>query len=205
MLLLECTSHIPPPPSPRLPPSPPLTPSPQPSENPVLASHFGRASVLALQGGPGTAEDYLPAGAVNSLGKHYAAYGASAGGLNGGAADVSNRTLHEYFLRPWIAIGRAGVRSAMASHNTVHDIPAHANEQLIDELRGSFSFGEGVILSDCDDIGVIYDFRMAANRTQAAALALKAGVDWDLQCGTDPIKWSYNKVETEWENRRCSV
>ena len=25
-------------------------------------------------------------------------------------------------------------------------------------------------------------------------LALKAGGDWDLQCGTDPAKWSYNKL-----------
>ena len=42
-------------------------------ENPTVASHMGRASVLALQGGPGNASTYLPAGQVCSLGKHFAA------------------------------------------------------------------------------------------------------------------------------------
>lgn len=163
-------------------------------ENPVIASHMGKASVLALQGGPGNSSGYLPLQSVNSLGKHFAAYGAAQGGLNGGAADVSNRTLHEVYLRPWMALGSAGVRCAMASHNTVADVPAHANGPLLDELRNSFGFGTGVVLSDCDDIGAIQDFRMASDGTHAAALALAAGVDWDLQCGTDPEKWSYNKL-----------
>jgi beta-glucosidase len=76
---------------------------------------MGRASVLALQGGPGNASTYLPDGRVCSLGKHFAAYGASIGGLNGGPADVSNRTLHEVYLRPWMALSRAGVRAVMPS------------------------------------------------------------------------------------------
>lgn len=41
-------------------------------ENPTIASHMARASVLALQGGPGYATDYLPEHHVCSLGKHYA-------------------------------------------------------------------------------------------------------------------------------------
>lgn len=41
-------------------------------ENPTVAAHMGRAAVLALQGGPGAATDYLPEHSVCSLGKHYA-------------------------------------------------------------------------------------------------------------------------------------
>ena len=81
----------------------------------AAASHMGRASVLALQGGPGNASTYLPDEHVCSLGKHFAAYGASIGGLNGGPADVSNRTLHEVYLRPRMALSRAGVRAVMPS------------------------------------------------------------------------------------------
>ena len=82
----------------------------------------------------------------------------------------------------------------MPSHNAVLDVPAHASKWLIDTtLRGTFGF-EGVALSDCNDIGVIYDFRMATNRTAAAALALNAGTTWDLQCGPDPSQWGYNKL-----------
>lgn len=160
-------------------------------ENPTVASTLGAAAVLGLQG-TGSPETYLEEGKVCSLAKHYAAYGAAVGGLNGGPADVSNRTLHEVYLRPWAAVGKAGARACMPSHNTVHDIPAHANEWLIDRaLRTEFKFGAGIALSDCNDIGAILAFGMAANHSQAAALALKAGVDWDLQCGTTASEWGY--------------
>ena len=164
-------------------------------ENPIMSSHMGRASVLALQGGPGNATTYLPEGHVVSLGKHFGAYGAALGGLNGGPADVSNRTLHEVFLRPWMALGRAGVRAVMPAHNTVGDVPCHSNKWMIQQkLREEYGFGEGVALSDCNDIGALYHFGMAESPTHAAGLGLEAGVDWDLQCGPDPAKWSYNKL-----------
>ena len=164
-------------------------------ENPIIASHMGRAAVIALQGGPGNATTYLPESAVVSLGKHFGAYGAAIGGLNGGPADVSNRTLHEVYLRPWIALGRAGVRAVMPAHNAVGDVPCHANRWMLQQkLRDEYGFGAGVALSDCDDIGALVSFGMAESRTHAAALALEAGVDWDLQCGDDPEKWSYNKL-----------
>ena len=63
-------------------------------ENPTVAGALGAAAVLGLQG-VGNPETYLEQGKVCSLTKHFAAYGASIGGLNGGPADVSNRTLHE--------------------------------------------------------------------------------------------------------------
>lgn len=106
-------------------------------ENPVLTSAMGVASVLGLQGGDGYStgpSSYLEPGKVVSLGKHFAAYGAAIGALNGGPADVSNRTLHEVYLRPWIALARAGVRAVMPSHNTVGDIPAHGNKWLLDQV-----------------------------------------------------------------------
>jgi hypothetical protein len=160
-------------------------------ENPTIASALGAAAVRGLQG-HGSPETYLESGKVCSLAKHFAAYGAAIGGLNGGPADVSNRTLHEVYLRPWAAVSKAGVRAVMPSHNTIHDIPAHANRWAIDgALRTEFGFGAGIALSDCNDIGAILASRMAANHSQAAALALKAGVDWDLQCGTTAENWGY--------------
>lgn len=171
------------------------------SSNPLHTSHMAVAAVKALQGcaPDATAEQcgprsYLDPSAVAALGKHYAAYGASRGGLNGGEAAVGNRTLHDVYLRPWRAMAAAGLRACMPSHNAVLDVPAHASRWLIeDTLRGTFGF-EGVALSDCNDIGVINDFRFSTNATDAAAIALRAGVTWDLQCGNDPDHWSYNKL-----------
>ena len=79
----------------------------------------------------------------------------------------------------------------MPAHQTVHDVPCHANAWLMQTLRDGMGFGAGVALSDCDDVGQTYHARMAANRSHAAALALIAGVDWDLQCGTNPEEWGY--------------
>lgn len=42
---------------------------------------------------------------------------------------------------------------------------------------------------------MLADYRFAANATHAAALGLKAGVDYDLQCGDNPDTWSYNKLQ----------
>eukprot|EP00750_Incisomonas_marina_P008546 INCI15511.2.p1 GENE.INCI15511.2~~INCI15511.2.p1 ORF type:complete len:720 (+),score=138.36 INCI15511.2:139-2298(+) len=164
------------------------------SENPLVTSHMGRASVLGLQNGA-KQDEYLGNVSVASLGKHYTAYGAAMGGLNGGPAEITKRMLFDVFLRPWKAMAEAGLRSCMPSHNTALNVPCHGSEYLIDTvLRKQFGFSNGVALSDCNDIGVLVDFRVAANVSHAAAIALKAGVDWDLQCGTDPSQWSYNQL-----------
>jgi len=179
------------------------------SENPTLTAHMAYESTIGLQGGPSNnSTSYLPqeqegqnsSATVISLAKHFAAYGAAAGGLNGGAADVSPRTLFEVYLKPWRALGRAGARATMPSHNSVMGIPAHGNGGLIGGVyREKYGFGEGVTLSDCNDIGVLQDFRIANNRSHAAALALKAGVDWDLMCGNDPASWGYNTLEQAYQ------
>jgi len=62
--------------------------------------------------------------------------------------------------------------------------PCHAHPYLVNDVfRDEFSFGDGIIVSDCNDIEALVDFRTAANLTHAAANALLGGVDLDLQCG----------------------
>ena len=121
-----------------------------------------------------------------ALGKHYAAYGAALGGLNGAPAELSERTLREFYLHSWRAFAKAGGKGAMTAHNSVLGRPCHAHPWLVNEVfRKEFSFGDGIIVSDCNDIEALVDFRVAANITDAAAEALKGGVDLDLQCGSN--------------------
>ena len=116
--------------------------------------------------------------------RHYAAYGAAQGGLNGAPAELSERTLREFFLKSWRAFAKAGGKGAMTAHNTVLNRPCHAHPWLVNEVfRKEFSFGDGIIVSDCNDIEALVDFRVAKNNTYAAAAALLGGVDLDLQCG----------------------
>ncbi len=169
------------------------------SANPFITTKLGTAAVRGLQGDAPRGA-YLGNASVASLGKHFAGYGAATGGLNGGPAAVSKRALFETFLRPWKSMAAAGLRSTMPAHNTVLDVPCHGNRYLLQTVfRERFGFADGVALSDCNDIGALVDFRLAANRSHAAAIALKAGVDWDLQCGPDAKEWAYNYLPQSFE------
>lgn len=155
------------------------------SENPTLTTAYAIAQVRGLQGDqpPGV---WVPfnASKMVALGKHYAAYGAALGGLNGAPAEMSERTLREFFLPPWRAFAQAGGKAVMASHNSVLGKPMHANSYVTNSiLRGEFGFGDGYVLSDCNDVPALVSFRVAANLSHAAAKGLAGGVDLDLQCG----------------------
>ena len=157
------------------------------SPDPTITSHLARAIVLGLQGGPSTADEYLPGGFnVSAWGtaKHYCAYGSAAGGLNGGPFVQSNRTLFEWFLRPWRAMAAVGLRGAMPSHNSVLDVPMHGNRWLTrNVLRSEFGAANISTVSDCNDIAAMQFFRVAGNLSRNTGLAMRAGVDGDLMCG----------------------
>ena len=75
----------------------------------------------------------------------------------------------------------------MTAHNTVLYRPCHAHPYLVNDIfRDEFGFGDGIIISDCNDIPTLVSFRTANNISEAAARAMKGGVDWGLQCGSQP-------------------
>ena len=155
------------------------------SENPTLTTAYATAVVHGLQGTqPPGSWSYFNATKLVALGKHYAAYGAAQGGLNGGAAELSERTLREWYLAPWRAFAKAGGKALMTSHNSVLGQPMHANDYVTNSiLRSEFGFGDGFILSDCNDVPALVSFRVAANISHAAGKGINGGVDLDLQCG----------------------
>jgi beta-glucosidase len=157
------------------------------SPDPTITTHMARALVVGIQGGVASENDYLPGGpnvSAWATAKHYAGYGSAAGGLNGGPFTLSNRTLFEHYLRPWRALAAIGLRGAMPSHNTVLDVPMHGNRWLTrNVLRSEFGAGNISLVSDCNDIGAMQYFRVAGNLSRNTGLAMRAGVDGDLQCG----------------------
>ena len=169
------------------------------SPDPHVSAALGVAMVLGLQGdsSPGGPASYLPSftTAVVAQAKHYAAYGHAAGGLDGGVADITNRTLHELYLKPWRAMAAAGLRSLMVAHQTVNDIPCHGNAWLINGvMRSEYGFGEGMAISDEMNIPTLgpKGWGVAENISHAAAVALRSGVDIDLQSGGDNATMAYN-------------
>jgi beta-glucosidase len=150
-------------------------------EDPYVASQMGVAEVRGLQG------KTLPLGPdrVFATLKHMAAYGVPEAGTNVGPAEVTRRTLLQMYLPAFhAAIEQANAQVVMASYNEIGGIPSHANRwMLTDLLRDQWGF-KGVVLSDYEGIEQLQSLHhIAGNLTDAAALALRAGVDNDMPDG----------------------
>ncbi len=113
--------------------------------------------------------------------KHFAAYGAGAGGQNGAAISIGPRELRQTHLPPFReAIGQ-GAQGVMTAYNAIDGIPATANKQLLrTTLREAWGF-DGLIFSDLYSINMMHNTLHTASSTEdAARQSLQAGVDVDL-------------------------
>ncbi len=145
-------------------------------EDTYLISQMGKAVVKGFQG------ENLNSGVnVASTLKHFAAYGITEGGQNGGITSLGERDLFQYYLPPFKTTVDAGAWSVMTSYNSLDGIPCTSNKFLLtDVLRKQWGFN-GFVVSDLGSIeGIYYTHHIGEIAADAAALALKAGVDADL-------------------------
>lgn len=153
-------------------------------EDAYLGSRMAEAQVRGLEGPNATTDGPLQKGRVLSCAKHFVGYGAVAGGRDYDSADLSERTLHEVYLPPFHAAMRAGSGSFMTAFNDVAGVPMTANVALVrGELRGRWGYQE-LVVSDWNAIRELINHGVAATPAEAAALALRAGVDVDMASGT---------------------
>ena len=139
-------------------------------EDPYLSGVLGTALVKGMQ-----------KHVVATL-KHLAAYGIPQGGHNAANADVGpNRLMHDYLPAFERAVKEGPAGAVMTAYNSIDGVPCTANRWLIEEvLRQSWGF-KGVVFADLNAINALYaTHHVAADPVEAAALALKAGVDIDL-------------------------
>ncbi len=146
-----------------------------PGEDPWLGMRIAEAKVRGFQGA-----DLSSAGSVAAVAKHFCAYGPVQAGREYASVDISERTLHEVHLPPFEAAVRAGVAAIMPAFTDLAGVPMTANKALLREhLRDRLGF-DGVLVSDYNAIGELIKHGVAADLPEAAALALKAGVDIDM-------------------------
>ncbi|WP_145048923.1 beta-glucosidase BglX [Paenibacillus xylanexedens] len=153
-------------------------------EDTYLNSVFAKAMVEGFQG------DFTPGESLASCVKHYAAYGAPEGGRDYNTVDMSERRLREEYLPPYKAAVDAGCELVMTSFNTVDEIPATANQWLMDEvLRQEWGF-DGVLITDYAAISELIAHGVAENEKHAARLAMEASVDIDMKtsCYANQLK-----------------
>lgn len=151
-------------------------------EDPYLVAEMGAAGIIGFQGEPDKA---IEPGRVIATLKHLAGHGEPQGGQNIAPTPVGERTLREIFLFPFeVAVKVAKARSVMASYNEIDGIPSHSNKELLDDiLRKEWGF-DGVVVSDYYAIDeLLTRHKLTENRAEAAALALKAGVDVEMPEG----------------------
>jgi len=146
-----------------------------PGEDPWLGAQIAKAKVRGIQGADLGAEDALAA-----VAKHYCAYGAVTAGRDYASVDVSERSLLEVHVPPFAAAIAAGVAALMPAFTDLAGIPLTAHIGLLRGLLRERLGFDGVIVSDYNAIAELMRHGVAANLTEAATLALKAGVDIDM-------------------------
>ena len=160
-------------------------------EDPFLVAQMGIAVVKGLQGDG----NFLNGENVIATLKHFAAHGQPESGTNCAPVNISERLLRDTFLYPFReVIKKAGVISVMASYNEIDGVPSHANKWLLkDVLRKEWGF-KGFVVSDYYAISELNirpeatSHYVAKNKSEAALLALKAGVNIELP---DPDCYPY--------------
>lgn len=146
-------------------------------EDVFLNSCFSKAMVKGFQDG-------LEEGrGIASCVKHFAAYGAVESGRDYNTVDMSERRLRQEYLPAYKAAVDAGCEMIMTSFNTIDQIPATANEWLMnDVLRKEWGFG-GVIITDYAAIQELIAHGIAEDEKEASKLSLNATVDIDMKTG----------------------
>ena len=143
-------------------------------EDPYLVGTIGTAYVRGLQ----------EAGVHATL-KHFVGYSGSRSGRNHAPVSAGPREIADVFLPPFeMAILEGGARSVMNSYNDIDGVPVASNpEYLTTVLRERWGF-DGVVVADYFAIAFLQVMHgIAADRGEAAALALEAGIDIELPAG----------------------
>lgn len=99
--------------------------------------------------------------------KHFAAYGACAGGRDYDTVDMSLPLFYEIYLPPYAAAVRAGCATAMAAFNDLNGVPCTTNHFLLRTLlREKLGFN-GFVISDANAIRECINHGSGAERARS--------------------------------------
>jgi beta-glucosidase len=149
-------------------------------EDPYLGSAVAVAQVRGFQGAALGSPDRIIAGP-----KHLAGYGAALGGRDYDEVNLSDSELWNVYLPPFKAVVDAGAGNVMTAYMDLNGVPATGSHWLLqDVLRQAWGFG-GFVVSDAQAVRNLLTHGFAADLTDAAARAVRAGVDLEMAI-TDP-------------------
>lgn len=142
-------------------------------ESPYLASLLGAAYVDGLQG-PHDWSEYQVAGTA----KHFLGYSEPESGWDRSPVELSDQNLYEFHVPAFRSVIDAGIKTVMLNSGEINGVPVHSSERLVTTLlRDELGF-EGVVVTDWDDIGKLFEFHYVAETYREAVLmAVNAGID----------------------------
>ncbi|MGB8479567.1 MAG: glycoside hydrolase family 3 C-terminal domain-containing protein [Acidobacteriaceae bacterium] len=145
------------------------------TEDPYLYSRIATNIVEGAQGTNVNAPDKVVA-----LMTDFPTQSEPASGMERGAIEVSERSIRENFLPPWIAAFKAGALGVMAGYPEIDDVPEHSSEKWNTKiLRQELGF-RGIVVSEGGGFDTLIYEHIVPTQKEAGALALWAGVDMDI-------------------------
>ncbi|UYO96243.1 glycoside hydrolase family 3 C-terminal domain-containing protein [Microbacterium sp. M28] len=143
-------------------------------EDPYLVGTVGTAFVRGLQ-----------SSGVHATLKHFLGYSGSRAGRNHAPVAAGSREVADVFLPPFeMAIRDGGVRSVMNSYAEIDGMPVAADADLLTGLLRERLGFDGVVVADYFAVAFLEVMHaVAADRAEAAELALTAGIDVELPSG----------------------
>jgi beta-glucosidase len=143
------------------------------SEDPYMCSLIARSIVQGIQGKDVSAPDKAIAALC-----HYPGQSQPVSAYDHNNMDISERTLREVFLKPWVTgIKEEGALAIMATHVAINGELTHSSPWLLDDiLRKELNF-KGVVLSEGGGMSTLVHDRMVKTQQEAGEVAIKAGID----------------------------
>jgi len=172
-------------------------------EDPTLVAHFGIEFIKGLQ------TDDLSQG-VMATAKHFFGHSFSQGGMNCAPVHRGMHDIYDFSLAPFIAAIRdAKIASVMNAYPALDgEVVAASRRIMTDILRGQLGF-DGLVVSDYEAVIMLQNFhKIAETYSEAAVLALNAGIDVELPttvCYGDPLKKALEQGDISLETLDISV
>ena len=148
-------------------------------EDPLVNAVMGSAAVRGFQGDDPNhvGRDHIAVSA-----KHFMGYGSPFSGKDRTPAYISPSDLREKHFAPFLASLRAGALTIMVNSSSINGIPVHANAELLSKWLKDELGWDGMIVTDWADINNLYTReKVAANKKEAIALAINAGIDMAME------------------------
>ena len=161
------------------------------SEDPYLYAQIARNIVDGAQGGNVAAPDK-----VGTVFTDFPTQSEPVSGMERGAIELSERTLRENFLAPWVSAFNAGALGVMAGYPEIDDVPEHSSQKWnTDILRDELGF-KGIVESEGYGFDSLVYEEVARDQKQAGQMALQAGVDVNITYEPAFMKLLVESVES---------